>query len=166
MNIVARFSKRHFLFSAGAMLVFAGLAKLLSAFGNSSYLTSADPLIGVHSRSLLLAVGGVELVVAGVCFAPRFVTPAHALVAWLAATFLVYRLGLWWIGWHKPCHCLGNLTDALHIAPGVADNVMKGVLAYLLIGSCLVLWSDWKRGKAPPSTGTGEAASQAGAVGG
>jgi hypothetical protein len=57
----------------------------------------------------------------------------------------MYRLGLWWMDWKKPCSCLGNLTDALHISPQTADNITKVLLAYLLIGSYgLLLWQ-WKQ---------------------
>jgi hypothetical protein len=60
-------------------------------------------------------------------------------VACLFTNFLLYRLGLWFIGWHRPCGCMGNLIDLLHISPRVADNIMKGVLACLLIGSYRLL---------------------------
>ena len=59
-----------------------------------------------------------------------------------------YRIGLWWIGWQKPCSCLGNLTDALHISPQVADNVMKGLLAFMLIGSVSLLILHQRQGRA------------------
>jgi len=55
----------------------------------------------------------------------------------LATNFVVYRVGLWWIGWHRPCGCLGNLTDLLGISPHTADTIMKLVLAYLLAGTLL-----------------------------
>ena len=59
---------------------------------------------------------------------------------------MLLRFGLWWMGWHKPCNCLGNLTDALHLSPQTADNIMKVVLAYLLIGSYgLLFWGWWRR---------------------
>jgi hypothetical protein len=42
---------------------------------------------------------------------------------------------------------LGSLTSALHLSEKAADNIMKVVLAYLLIGSYgLLLWQ-WRRGK-------------------
>lgn len=70
---------------------------------------------------------------------------ATLLVAWLATNFLVYRLGLWWMGWHKPCGCMGSLTSALHLSEQAADNIMKGVLAYLLLGSYGLLVWQWRQ---------------------
>jgi hypothetical protein len=40
----------------------------------------------------------------------------------------------------KPCKCLGNLTDAIHIPPQTAESVMKITLAYLLVGSYVTLF--------------------------
>jgi hypothetical protein len=66
-------------------------------------------------------------------------------LAWLSTSFLIYRFGLVWAGYHKPCPCLGNLTDALHIPPQTADTAMKIILAYLLIGSYATLFWLWRQ---------------------
>jgi hypothetical protein len=95
----------------------------------------------------MLWVGAFEILVARFCLIPRHRALASILVSSLATTILVYRGGLWWINWHKPCSCLGNLTDALHIAPKTADNIMRVVLLYLLVGSYMVLFASRK----PPS---------------
>jgi hypothetical protein len=64
-------------------------------------------------------------------------------IAWLAANFTVYRLGLYWIGAKLPCGCLGTLTASLGITPHTANLWMKGVLLYLLAGSGLLLTVSW-----------------------
>jgi hypothetical protein len=94
----------------------------------------------------MLAVGVGELVIASICLFAKSQTMKLWLIAWLATTFVVYRLGLWWIGWKKPCSCLGNLTDALHLSPQAADNLMEVILAYLLIGSHGLLSGNGGRG--------------------
>jgi hypothetical protein len=53
-------------------------------------------------------------------------------------------MSLVWLGYHKPCHCLGNLTDALNISPAAADTSMEVLLAYLLLGSYAILIWLWK----------------------
>jgi len=85
------------------------------------------------------------MAVAAVCFFGKRIALQASLVAWLATTFLIYRIGLTWIGYHKPCPCLGNLTDAIDVSPQVADYVMKAVLAYLLIGSYFILFWLWRQ---------------------
>ena len=105
-----------FVSGAGTVLAFTGIAKVWSTFGSVRLLVVADPIAGIPFRWLLLAVGIVELVTAGVCFFSRNQRLATLLVAWLATNFLVYRLGLWWMGWHRPCGCMGSLTRALHLS--------------------------------------------------
>jgi hypothetical protein len=40
---------------------------------------------------------------------------------------------------------MGSLTDLLHISPRLADNIMKGVLACLLMGSYGILLWQWRQ---------------------
>jgi hypothetical protein len=39
---------------------------------------------------------------------------------------------------------MGSLAGALHLSDQAADNIMKGVLAYLLIGSYALLFAQWR----------------------
>jgi hypothetical protein len=128
-----------FLKSAGVVLAVTGLAKAFSAIGSARALDTPDPIVGLSFRQLLLSVGLIELLIAFFClFTARRHFSLRA-VAWISTNFLVYRLALWSIGWHRPCGCMGNLTDMLHVSPHTADNIMKGVLACLLISSYLLL---------------------------
>jgi hypothetical protein len=129
-------------------LLFTALAKVGSSFGHANILRMSDPLIGLQFRYLFLVGAGMEAVVAWVCLFDKRTWLAAGLVAWLSTIFLTYRIGLVMIGWERPCPCLGNLTDALHISPEIADTWLKVILAYLLIGSCAVLFLLWRhRGK-------------------
>jgi hypothetical protein len=144
---------RWFLSSAGVALAVTALAKAFSAIGSARALDVADPLIGIPFRQLMLVVALVELLIAFFCFFTDRRRLSILGVAWISTNFLVYRLGLWFIGWHRPCGCMGNLTDILHLSPHAADNIMKGVLAYLLVGSYGILLWQWRaarRGRAGP----------------
>ena len=136
---------KSFALSGGAILAITGIAKVWSGLGNSKFLAVVDPIIGIKLGFLMLAVGAAEIVFALVCFFSKRQTLALGLVAWMSTNFVVYRLGLWWIDWHRPCSCLGNLTDAIHISPQTADNIMKVLLAYLLIGSYGLLAWAWRK---------------------
>jgi hypothetical protein len=133
-------------------LAVTGLAKAFSAIGPARALDAFDPLIGIPFRQILLLVGLAELFIAFFCVFTDKRRLSLLAVAWISTNFLVYRLGLWFIGWHRPCGCMGNLTDLLHISPHAADTIMKGVLAYLLVGSYGILLWQWRqrRGQAPP----------------
>ena len=148
---------RWFVWSAGVLFVITGLAKAFSATGSARALDVTDPIIGIPFRHLMLAVGLLELFIAFFCpFTDKRQFSLLAVV-WLATNFVIYRLGLWWMGWHRPCGCLGNLTDLLGISPHTADTIMKGVLAYLLIGSYgLLLWQ-WMCGQRPNELPQGHA---------
>ncbi|HEY5298233.1 MAG TPA: hypothetical protein VIK59_09925 [Verrucomicrobiae bacterium] len=144
-------------FSFGMILFVAGVAKIWSSFGNSKLLATPDPIVGISFSRLMLVAGLVELCVALICWRcncrAKNIGLAAFLVAWLSTSFLGYRLGMWWMHWKRPCNCLGNLTDALHISPQTADTAMKIILAYLLIGSYATLfWLWWQRKKAIPAS--------------
>ena len=51
-----------------------------------------------------------ELAIAAVCLFIKFLLLTTRLLVWLSTNFLVYRIGLWWMGWKEPCGCLGNST--------------------------------------------------------
>lgn len=140
--------ERLFLFTAGLALAATAFGKAFSAIGPARALDALDPLVGMPFRELLLLVGLVELLIAFFCLFTDKRRLSLLAVAWISTNFLVYRLGMWFIGWHRPCGCMGSLTDLLHISPRLADNIMKGVLAYLLIGSYALLFAQWRQRRA------------------
>lgn len=142
--------KNLFRLSAGAILAFTGIAKILSALGDAPILQSHDPLLILEFRHLMLAAGALELAIAGFCLFNKSQALSMILVAWLATNLLTYRLGLLWVGWHLPCSCLGRFTDAIHCSPQVADMAMKIILGYLLIGSYASLFWLWRQSKRTP----------------
>jgi hypothetical protein len=136
---------RLFLYVVGALLLATAGAKLVSSFGGARVLSNSDPITRLTFRNEFRLVGAVELAAALFCFFGKGIKLQTGLVAWLATTFVAYRLDLYWIGYRKPCACLGNLTDALHITPQTADTAMKIVLAYLLIGGYATLFWLWRQ---------------------
>lgn len=132
---------------ATVILVITALAKLSSVAGSSQLLSVADPVLGTSFSTSLLFAAAIELIVAAICLF-RSAVDGLVAVAWLSTVFLTYRVALWWTGWQKPCSCLGNLTDALHISPELADNVMKGLLAFMFIGSVSLLILHCRQGRA------------------
>jgi hypothetical protein len=129
-----------FILSAGGILMLTGVVKVIGFFGHSPVLDFSDPILGIQSRFLILIVGIVELVIVYLCLFTNMRSMGLGLVAWMAANFLVYRVGLWYLGWHRPCICLGSLVDVLNISPLVADVMLTASAVYLLVGSGLLLW--------------------------
>ena len=135
---------RLFLYSVAVILMSTAAAKIISSFGHSRILLEHDPVSGFIFRDLFRVVGVMEIAIGFTCyFRKRFLVSA-SLVAWLATSFLIYRIVLLWAGYRKPCPCLGNLTDMLHISPQATDTAMKIILGYLLLGSYATLFWLWK----------------------
>ena len=125
------------------ILIITGLAKIAAVTGEGMIFNHLDPVFGIAISKLLVVAGIIELAIGIIlCISKSMIVKAF-LTAWLSALLLLYRMGLWMIGWRSPCSCLGNITDAIHISPNTADNIMKSVLAYLLIGSYGILFHYW-----------------------
>jgi len=135
-----------FLYSTSALLLITGLAKLISVFGKANLLEVPDPITKIQFRYLLLVIGIVEIVIAVVCFLPRRTELKAALIALLATNFALYRIGLFLMHYHRPCACLGGLTDAIGIPSATADMIMKCILVYFLVGSYGILFNRWLNG--------------------
>src|SRR5208283_189138 len=138
---------RLFLCSAGGLLLATAAAKMVSSLGHSRILLQRDPVSTLLFRDLFQVVSVVEIVIAFVCLFSRRIWLSAGLLAWLATSFLSYRLVLLWAGYRKPCPCLGNLTDVLHIPPQTADTAMKIILVYLLLGGYATLFWLWRKNR-------------------
>jgi len=139
-----------YFYSVGALLFVTAAAKFASAGGNARILEDSDPILQLSFRHVFLLAGAIETVVAAICLFARWPLLQAALTAWLATNFAAYRIGLLWIGYQKPCHCLGNLTDAIHITPSAADHFMKGMLVYFMVGGYGILFRLWREKRQLP----------------
>lgn len=135
---------RLFLCSAAGLLLATAAAKIASSLGHSRILLERDPVTAFLFRDLFRLVSVVEIVIAAVCLFSRRIWFSAGLLAWLATGFLIYRLVLLSAGYRRPCPCLGNLTDMLHISPQTADTAMKIILGYMLLGAYATLFWLWR----------------------
>lgn len=136
-----------FVRSSAALLLIAAVAKLVSAASSAIIMTVMAPIVDISYRNLFIMAGLTEFIVGIFLLFGKRPGLQMGLLAWLSTNILIYRFGLIWVGYEMPCRCLGNLTDALHISPAIADNIMKGVLAYLLVGSYASLFWLWRQRK-------------------
>ena len=124
-----------FIYSAGGILLGAGLIRWLIAAGHQPVLAMADPLVGIPVRDALLIVGAVELGVAGICLFGKNLRLQTALLAWLGTNLVVYQVGLAWLHLHPQAGCLGSLTDPLQLARGSLGCVTALMPGYVVLGS-------------------------------
>jgi len=129
-----------FVMSSGILLAITGIAKLISSFGTAHILNSPDPLFHISFGHVFQLAAVLEFFVAAICFFNNNKMLQAGLIALLSSNFLLYRIGLYWEGYYSRCHCLGNLTDALPMSPQTIDIAMKIILAYLVIGSYIILF--------------------------
>ena len=134
---------RLFIFLAAILLFATAAAKILSGLGDARVLQRHDPIFGIPYRHLFFLIGFLELAVSLFCFFGKRLIFKSGLVAWLSTCFLLFHLSLPWVGYKRPCPCLGNLTGAIHLSPVTASNIMRIVLIYLLMAgwfSSFWLW--------------------------
>ena len=125
---------------AGALLLFTGVAKVMSSGATVAALNSPDPLLGLKYRQVYLFVGVFEMLLASWILFTGNRTVQSIVLLWFSGILLIYRVGRYWIGAREPCSCLGRLTEALAISPSTVDLLMKYSLAYLLLGALLTLY--------------------------
>jgi hypothetical protein len=143
-----------YLYSAGIVLLISGLAKVISGSGNAKILGTPDPIFNVSFRYMFTIVGALEIGIGMGCILGKNLGWRATVLTWLSTSFFLYRIGLLWVGYRQPCHCLGDLSGALHISPYAADNAMKLALGYLLLGSYATLfWLHRQKRIIPPARG-------------
>ena len=140
MHIMVKRLSDIFIKSSGVILAITAGAKLISAVGSARVLSNSDTVFLLPFRYLFIIAACIELFVSAVCFWGKWDLVKLSLVAWLSTIFLGYRAGLIWTGYRRPCPCLGNLTETLHLDPHFADTMSKILLVYLLIGSYSILF--------------------------
>jgi hypothetical protein len=132
---------------AGMLMCISAIAKIIGASGKAPIIHMPDPIFAIPISYVLQSVAGLELVIAFVCFFGNRLKWQAASVACLSSNFLAYRFGLFLLGYHKPCNCLGSITESLHISERTADSAAKIIIAYLLLGSYATLFWLWRQRK-------------------
>jgi len=127
--------EKWFILSAGLILLATGAAKIFSITGNQGILDVTDPVFGISFRHLMLIMGFLEITISMICLFTTKRNLSLGLIVWMATGFMMYRIGLWFVGWHGLCPCLGSFYDAIHLSPRLANLLVEAFLVYLLVGS-------------------------------
>ena len=137
---------RIYLKSIVFLLILTVCGKLVAGLGEAPGLDEPDRVFKFASnREVLIFAAALESAVAVLIVSPRLsYSLAIASVAWLGTVLLFYRSMLWASGYKGTCDCLGNLIQALHLTHKEADFIAKGILAYLLVGSYILLVMEWR----------------------
>jgi hypothetical protein len=124
-----------FIYTAGGILLAAALIRFLIVACHHPALALPEPLLGIPLRYAILAVGTLEIVVAGICLFGKNVRLQAAWLAWVATNFVVFEAGLVYMHVHPQASCLGSLTDPLQLSRGFTGDVVGLLPFYVLLGS-------------------------------
>jgi len=142
---------RSCLWVSGTLLALSGAYKLISAFGPARILGEPDPVFGITNSQVFILVGLLEAWVVSVLARSPPLHLKLLLVALLSTNFLLYRLGLWWLGIRHPCPCLGNAVAWTRVDAKLLDVIAKVGLGWLLVSSLLLLLLMSCRGRFSPA---------------
>jgi hypothetical protein len=135
---------RWFVASAGVILLVTGLAKIISTFGSAAYLKVHDPIFDIPFRYLMSGSGYLELIIAFVSLrSPGKERLQLWMISWMSSCIVIYRFGLYWINYQRPCHCFGSLTELLRIPDPIASFIIQAIAVYLFVGSVGILLIKW-----------------------
>lgn len=132
--LIAPMKNVFFQIAALILLLTAG-AKIYSSTGSMPILSRLDPILPLTVKQVLLSVASVEIIVAACLLASQNNRLRSASLLWLSGNYMAYRTALHFSNIKKPCHCLGNITDALHVAPDVANTAEWLIMGYFICGS-------------------------------
>lgn len=124
--------------SAAFVFILTGFLKTLGVLAGHPILQEPDPLFSWFTRAQI-AGGAAFFEVFVAIRVLREARPAVCafLVAWVTSVFLAYRAGLWLIGYHGLCPCLGATLDAWTGGALAEDRITTVLLAYLAMGSAI-----------------------------
>ena len=133
--------------TAGVLLVVVGSSKLMTLGHNASYLYKDDPVFHVQFRYLMMLIGPTEILAGLGCifFGSKYTTHKISVIAWLLASFFIYRAGRWWHGASGWCGCLGQPAASLGLSDAAAEWIVRSVLAYLTTTVLISLPLEWRK---------------------
>ena len=132
--MILKWSK-HFILIAGGLLVAAALVRFLILFRPAQSLALPDPLLGIPLRPAVFLAGLLELAAGLICLFGKNSRLQAMVLAWLATNWVVYRIGLMWLGIHPQGTFLGMLTDPLKLA-GTPAGFAVSWLPFVFVGIC------------------------------
>ena len=130
---------RRFYMMAAVLLSITALAKFATFFANTPILFVSDPIFRFTFKNLLAVTGLFEAIGVYLCLCSKNDFLKSSYLAWLATSFLLYRIGLWAMDYKHPCPCLGFITKSIGIPNEVANITSLLILNVLLVGSYSVL---------------------------
>lgn len=120
----------------GLLLLATATAKFFTLHDDPKYLYEEDPVLLVSWRTVMFLAASVESGIALICFLASRSRIAPVSITWFAAMAIIYRVGLQWLGYQKPCRCMGSFAEVVGIQESVLERVLVGGLVFLILVGC------------------------------
>jgi hypothetical protein len=121
---------------AGMILFLVGLVDFLGALSQTQSLNLVDPFFGESFRTIMLVLGFLQCAIAFIVLFTRWQNLKLGLIVWIAINFLIYRAGLWKIGWH---HSSGFMFQSFGLSPRNMDILLSCSSVFLFFGGFATL---------------------------
>ncbi len=139
---------RHFVLSAGGILLAAALSRFLIAAGNAQVLSMPEPLLGIPLRYAVLFVGSLELSAALICLFGRQLGYQIMWLAWLSTNFIFLWIVLFYLHCPPQGTCIGSLTEPLFFGQRAWEYGFAFIPCCLALGSyAAAIWYFFKIGQ-------------------
>ena len=127
------------------MLFFSGGGNFLWAFEKSQMLDVADPLLGMSLRYSVLVLGIAALVLGWLCVFTERKLSVFWVLCWVAVNLIVYRCGLWTMGWHHPFNEIRQVGQFIGLTPWMADGVHLAISLFPVVGWGTMIWLERRK---------------------
>ena len=138
--------------SSAGIFALMGLLMLDAASGDKRrmrLLLSPDALFGVSNEALLTIAGIIHLALCGGVLLARDPVTRAGLTGWAGLNYLVYRVGMAWVGVAAPFPCVQLISQkVLYAGPETLDRAWGLSTAYFLAGAATLLalqFRHWRR---------------------
>jgi predicted RNA-binding Zn-ribbon protein involved in translation (DUF1610 family) len=134
----------YFTNSVAALLTAFAAALFLSNLASAKLTQPRDPLFAIPMDLFFGFLGLGALVVGIACIFVRQLRFKLALVLWFATNLFVYWFGLQWQGVPNSHGYFGSLAHTFNLSIGFANILFNLLFLYLLIGSAVLLFWDFR----------------------
>jgi DNA-directed RNA polymerase subunit RPC12/RpoP len=141
-----------FLYCAGAILLLAGLERLLVAASDAPALALPDPILGIPLRLAAAIIGALELAAACLCLLTQRTQLQLAFLTGLMAGYATYWTCAAMTGVQSQGTAIGGLTDPLRLTNGVLGTLIAFLPAGLILGIGSTLFLNRKKAPAKPAS--------------
>lgn len=140
-----------YIYSTGALLCAIGAMLVLITWtcterGIQPWLNEPAPLFGLANRSMFLLAGALHLALGGCLLITRDLINQELLVFWTGLNSLLYRIAMMWIlKLGAPLPMENFVGWRIGARPAVVDCCWKLFIAYMIIGSSLLMLLKWQQ---------------------